>query len=317
MSDPLSVLVLAGGLSAEREVSLRSGSHVTHALRAAGVEARQRDVDGTLLRDLAEDPPDVVLPLLHGVAGEDGTIREVLELAGVPYVGAGPAACRAAFDKPTAKAVFAGAGLRTPDSVTLPQHAFHDLGAADLAGRVVARLGLPLFVKPRAGGSALGVGLVETAEQLPPALVAALGHHPDVLIERCVEGVEVAVAVADSDGGPVALPPVEIEARGLYDYTARYTAGAVAFHTPARLPEAHADGARRAAVRAHRALGLRHLSRTDAVVTAGGEVFVLETNPAPGMTATSSYPAALEAAGHDVGRFFAALAVDAARTRRR
>ncbi|MDG4536292.1 ATP-grasp domain-containing protein [Streptomyces sp. AV19] len=195
--------------------------------------------------------------------------------------------------------------------MTLPQHAFHDLGAAALAGRVVARLGLPLFVKPRAGGSALGVGFVETAERLPSALVSALGHHPDVLIERYVGGTEVAVAVAELDDAPVALPPVEIETRGLYDYTARYTAGAVAFHTPARLPAPHADEARRAAVRAHRALGLRHLSRTDAIVTADGEVYVLETNPAPGMTATSSFPAALEATGHDLGRFFAALAARA------
>ncbi|GGR10732.1 hypothetical protein [Streptomyces netropsis] len=103
MSDLKSVLVLASGLSSEREVSLRSGSHVTQALRRAGIEAQQRDADSTLLRDLAQDPPSIVLPLLHGAAGEDGTIKEVLELAGVPYIGAPPAACRAAFDKPTAK----------------------------------------------------------------------------------------------------------------------------------------------------------------------------------------------------------------------
>lgn len=313
MSDLKSVLVLAGGLSSEREVSLRSGSHVTQALRRASVEVQQRDADSTLLRDLAQDPPSVVLPLLHGAAGEDGTIKEVLELAGIPYIGAPPAACRGAFDKPTAKAAFTRAGLLTPASVCLPQQAFHDLGAATLTAHVLDRLGLPLFVKPRAGGSALGVSLVETAEQLPLALVCALGYHPEVLIEQCVRGTEIAVAVADIDGQPTALPPVEIDSPGLYDYSARYTAGAASFHAPARLTGEAAAEAARAAVAAHRALGLRHLSRTDAIVTADGQVHILETNVAPGMTPTSTYPIALEAAGYDLGGFLRDLAADSTR----
>ncbi|MEV6674578.1 D-alanine--D-alanine ligase [Streptomyces sp. NPDC051162] len=307
MSDLKSVLVLAGGLSPEREVSLRSGSHVTQALRRAGIDAQQRDVDATLLRDLTQDPPSVVLPLLHGTVGEDGTIKEVLELAGVRYIGAPPAACRAAFDKPTAKAAFTRAGLLTPASVTLPQQAFHDLGAAALTRLVLDRLGLPLFVKPRAGGSALGVSLVETAEQLPLALVSALGYHPEVLIEQRITGTEIAVAVTDIDSEPTALPAVEIIAEGMYDYSARYTAGAVDFHTPARLADHVAAEAARVAVQAHRALGLRHLSRTDAIVTQTGEVYVLETNVAPGMTQTSTYPVALQAAGHDLAALFGGL----------
>ncbi|MFC5724141.1 D-alanine--D-alanine ligase [Streptomyces gamaensis] len=312
MSDLNRVVVIAGGLSPEREVSLRSGARVTDALRRTGVEVELRDVDKDLLPALAQDPPGVVWPVLHGIAGEDGAIKEVLELAGVPYVGARPHACRTAFDKTTAKAVLQRAGLLTPESVTLPKEAFHDLGAAELTARIVDRLGPELFVKPRAGGSAFGVSRVELAEQLPQALMACFGYHDEALIERRVTGTEIAVGVADPGDGPRALPVVEIVADGLYDYTARYTPGKVEFHCPARLPDQVAQEAARVAVAAHTALGLLDLSRTDAIVTGAGEVFVLETNVAPGMTETSTYPMALSEAGLDFGVFCRDLAAQAA-----
>jgi D-alanine-D-alanine ligase len=312
MSDMSSVVVIAGGLSPEREVSLRSGSRVADALRRAGVEVELRDVDKDLLPWLMQDPPSVVLPVLHGIAGEDGAIKEVLELAGVPYVGARPHACRTAFDKTTAKAVFDEAGLRTPESVTLPKEVFHDLGAAALMARVVDRLGPELFVKPRAGGSAFGVSRVDSLADLPQALMACFAYHDEALIERRVTGTEIAVGVADLGDGPRALPAVEIVANGLYDYTARYTPGKVEFHCPARLADQVAQEAARVAVEAHKTLGLLDLSRTDAIVTEAGEVFVLETNVAPGMTETSTYPMALAQAGFDFGVFCRDLAAQAA-----
>jgi D-alanine-D-alanine ligase len=311
MSD-LNVIVIAGGLSPEREVSLRSGARVADALRRAGVEVELRDIGKDLLPALAQDPPGVVFPVLHGIAGEDGTIKEVLELAGVPYVGARPHACRTAFDKTTAKAILEQAGLKTPESVTLPKQAFHDLGAAALTARVVERLGPELFVKPRACGSAFGVSRVESAEDLPQALMACFAYHDEALIEQRVTGTEIAVGVADLGEGPRALPVVEIVADGLYDYTARYTPGAVEFHCPARLSADVAQEAARVAVAAHQALGLLDLSRTDAIVTEAGEVFVLETNVAPGMTETSTYPMALAEAGLDFGGFCRDLAAQAA-----
>ncbi|RMI36846.1 D-alanine--D-alanine ligase family protein [Streptomyces triticirhizae] len=311
MSDLERVVVLAGGLSNERQVSLRSGTRVSAALRAAGVEVAVWDVDASLIDELAADPPQVVFPLLHGVAGEDGTVKEVLELLGVPYVGAAPGACRTAFDKAVAKEVLSRAGVATPASVTLPKAAFHDLGATAVMARVVERLGLPLFVKPRAGGSAFGVTRVERAEELPGALMTCFGHHDEALVERAVAGTEIAVAVADLGEGPRALPTVEIAADGVYDYAARYTAGAVRFHIPARVPAAVAEEAARVAVRAHQALGLRHLSRTDAIVDAAGGVWVLETNVAPGLTETSTFPLAVEAAGLDFGLFCRELAASA------
>ena len=149
------IVVLAGGLSHERDVSLRSGRRTAEALRSAGLEVAERDVDSGLLAALLADPPTCVVPMLHGESGEDGAIREVLDLLGVPYVGSGPAACRTAFDKPVAKSVVARVGITTPLGVCLPHETFRELGAAQVMDAVIARLGLPIVVKPARSGSSL------------------------------------------------------------------------------------------------------------------------------------------------------------------
>lgn len=299
MSDLGHVIVLAGGLSYEREVSLRSGRRVADALRALDIDVELRDTDATLLETLTRNPPDAVFPALHGTMGEDGAIRDVLELLRIPYVGARPDACRVAWDKPPAKAIV---GLPTPASVALPKELFHDLGASTLLSHLVARLGLPLFVKPARGGSALGASVVHTATDLPTAMMGCFAYGDTALIEQYVTGTEVAVSVIDRDGQPLALPPVEIVPAGpLYDYTARYDAGDTEFITPARIPAPAAAKAAAAALTAHRALGLRDLSRTDLIIDAAGEAHFLEVNVAPGMTETSLFPRALSAAGIDLG----------------
>jgi D-alanine-D-alanine ligase len=297
-----SVLVLAGGLSHERDVSLRSGRRVAEALRDAGVEVQERDVDATLLPTLAASPPDCVVPLLHGEAGEDGAVREVLELVGVPYVGSAPDACRVAFDKPVAKVVAARAGLHTPASVTLPHETFRELGAAAVMDSITKVLGVPLIVKPAKGGSALGCTVVRTPEDLPGAMVNAFAYGDTALVERLVEGLEVAVSVVDTGEGPRALPVVSIEPDGgVYDYTARYTAGSTEFVVPAKLPDEVAAECARVAVAAHEALGLRDLSRSDLIVAGDGTAWFLEVNVAPGLTETSTVPLAVEAAGLGLG----------------
>jgi D-alanine-D-alanine ligase len=308
------VVVLAGGLSHERDVSLRSGRRVAEALESAGVETSVRDVDADLVQWLQTERPDCVVPLLHGETGEDGALREILELVGVAYVGSPPAAARMAFDKPIAKQVVAGAGLATPASFALPADTFREIGAAAVMQALVARLGLPLVVKPAQGGSALGVSVVRRPEDLPGAMVACFSYGPVALVERCVTGVEVAVPVLDGPSGPRALPVVEIRADGgVYDYTARYTAGSTEFFVPARLtPESSAECARVAEV-AHGVLGLRDLSRSDLIVGADGTVWFLEVNVAPGMTETSLVPLSVEAAGLDLGTVFADLATAATR----
>ena len=306
-------LVLAGGLSHERDVSLKSGRRVLDALRHEGLEVDLRDADASLLSHLSDHAYDAVLVALHGGAGEDGALREVLGVAGVPYVGAGPAACRMAWDKPTAKALMVRAGLTTPESVVLPHAAFRELGAGAVLDRLVGHLGLPLMVKPARGGSALGCSTVDKPDELPAAMVSCFSYGEAALVERFVEGTEVAVAVVDTGDGPRALPPVEIvPLSGVYDYTARYTAGHTQFFTPARLSEDVAAAVAQTAVDAHTALGLRDLSRVDAIVDADGVVHVLEVNTAPGMTETSLLPMAVEAGGLSFGRLLRELLEQAA-----
>ncbi|HUK70317.1 MAG TPA: D-alanine--D-alanine ligase [Streptosporangiaceae bacterium] len=312
MTDLGHVLVLAGGLSPERDVSLRSGHRVCDALRENGVDAITVDADSALIPAILADPPDAVFPAIHGVSGEDGAVRAVLGLLDVPFVGAIASACRFAFDKPDAKTLAVAAGLRTPESITLPRETFHDLGAAAVLERIVARLGLPLFVKPSRGGSALGAGPVRTAAELPAAMVGCFAYGDTALIERYVTGTEVAVGVIDLGDGPQALPAVEIVPDGgVYDYAARYTAGRTEFYTPARISAAAAKAAADTAVTAHTSLGLRDISRTDLIVDEADTVFFLEVNVAPGMTETSTLPMALAAAGHGFGTICHDLLVQA------
>ena len=302
------VVVLAGGLSHERDVSLRSGRRVAEALRGTGQEVEERDVDAALLPSLAADPPACVVPMLHGETGEDGAIREVLDLLGLPYVGASPEACRIAFDKPVAKTVAARAGVRTPASFCLPHEAFRELGAAAVMESLVATLGLPLMVKPARSGSALGCTVVRDRADLPSAMVNAFAYGPVALLEQFVEGAEVAVTVIDDGAGPRALPLVGIEPDGgVYDYTARYTAGSTQFVVPARLDDEATAECERVALAVHEAFGLRDLSRSDLIVDPDGTVWFLEVNVAPGFTETSTVPLAVQAAGLDLGKVIAAL----------
>ncbi len=309
----MSYLVLAGGLSHERDVSLRSGRRCADSLRHAGHAVDVLDADSSLLGRLSESSYDAVLIALHGGAGEDGALRQVLDLTGVPYVGSTPDACRVAWDKPAAKAVLHAAGLSTPPSVTLPHATFRELGATAVLDRIVSHLGLPLMVKPSRGGSALGCTVVSQAADLPPAMVQCFSYGEAALVERYVEGREVAVTVLDDGSGPRALPAVEIvPVSGVYDYAARYTAGATEYFTPARLSSAAAAEVARVAVAAHVALGLRDLSRVDLIVDSADVPWVLEVNVAPGMTETSLLPMAVEAEGLELGAVLASLLARAA-----
>lgn len=302
MSDLGRVVVLAGGLSHERDVSIRSGRRVADALRSAGVEVQVRDIDAALLPSLLADRPDAVFPTLHGATGEDGAVQGILALLDVPYVGSSAAACRRAFDKPSAKDAIRTAGLATPDWVAIPKTTFRDLGTHAVLDAVSAALPMPLFVKPARGGSSLGAAAVHTREDLPAAMVACFAYDETALIERHITGREIAVSVVDTGTGPQALPAVEIVAdSGVYDYAARYTAGITEFFAPARLTVEEAQSVEQLAVRAHTTLGLSCVSRTDLILDADGIPWFLEVNVAPGLTETSLLPLAAGAADLDLG----------------
>jgi D-alanine-D-alanine ligase len=308
VGDEVRVMVLAGGLSYERDVSLRSGRRVLDALRAAGLTAEMRDADVSLLPALQQDPPDAVVIALHGATGEDGSLRGVLDLCGVPYVGCDARASRLAWDKPSAKSMLREAGIPTPDWVALPHDRFSELGAVAVLDRIVDRLGLPLMVKPAQGGSGLGAAVVREEAELPPAMVGCFAYDSTALVEKFLPGMDVAVSIVDLGSGPQALPSVEIVARdGVYDYAARYTAGLTTWHAPARLAPEVADRVAETALAAHKALGLRDLSRVDLIVAEDGSPQVLGINVSPGMTETSLLPLAVQAAGLDLGRIMATL----------
>jgi D-alanine-D-alanine ligase len=308
------VVVLSGGLSHERDVSLRSGRRVALALRSRGVEVVESDVDSALVPLLGSLPGAVVFPVLHGEAGEDGALREVLALLGVPFVGSIGSACRVAFDKSIATTVVAEAGIATPTQVALPHEIFRELGARSLMAALADQIGFPMMVKPSRGGSALGASKVSRPEELPAAMVGAYAYGPVAVIEEFIEGTEVTVTVADRGEGPAALPAVEIRPdSGVYDYESRYTAGATRFLCPAEIEESLAEACAGLARTVHDVLGLRDLSRTDLIITPDGTPTFLEVNVAPGMTETSAVPLAVEAAGWSLGKMCADLVRVAAR----
>jgi len=302
------VLVLAGGISHERDISLRSGRKVVDGLASHGIHAELRDPDATLLDYLEEHRPDVVWPVLHGASGEDGALRALLDMLGIPYVGSRAESTRIAWNKPVAKTMVEAKGVRTPASITLSRDAFRELGAESVLRTVIDSLDIPLIVKPAHGGSAQGVSWVDSTDELRRAMVHAFTYSDSALVEKRILGVEVCVTIIDTGDGPTAIAPVEIEPRsGHYDFEARYTAGATRFYTPPRLDDSVVGETRDLALSAHQALGLRHLSRVDFIVDTEGRPWFLEASTMPGLTETSSTVLAIDAAGYDVGGVYAAL----------
>jgi D-alanine-D-alanine ligase len=288
------VAVLKGGRSLERGVSLRSAARVEDALERLGHEAVAIDADRDLVKRLNEAAPDVAFVAMHGPGGEDGTAQELLELLGIPFTGPGVAACGRCMDKVVAKQALRAAGVPTPDWLAFNATAFRELGAADALGTLERRLGFPLVVKPGRGGSALGVRFAAAAGEVPAALVSAFSYDDRVLLERFVEGRELAVSVL----GAEPLPVVEaIPADGdRYDFEARYEIGRTEFVCPAELRDEETEAVTGAALAAYEALGCSGFSRVDLMLGPDGPR-VLEVNAIPGLTDTSLLPQAAEAAG--------------------
>lgn len=305
--DELRVAIIAGGLSHERDVSLRSGNRVASALRHAGHTVIVLDVDASLIATLRAFGPDVVWPVVHGGDGEDGGLQNILIALGLPYVGTHSDGCQRASFKPTAKATVRTGGVLTPDSVTLPKSYFSQLGAQEVLGLVADHLRYPVVVKPNQGGSGLGVSYADDADSLRSAMVACFAYDDRALIERYVAGTELAVSVVDTGDGPRALPPVEIVTEGEYDFDARYNPGRSEYFVPARLDETKKAAVAAMAITVHKTLGLGNLSRTDLILDDAGTPWFIDVNVAPGMTTTSLLPLAAEAEG-DVSALYDELA---------
>jgi D-alanine-D-alanine ligase len=289
------VAVLKGGRSLERQVSLRSGARVEDALKRLDHEVVAIDVAIDLIRRLREAEPAVAFIAMHGRDGEDGTVQELLEILGIPYTGSGVLACARATDKVLAKHLMVEAGIPTPEFFAFNETAFRELGAAEALPAIEERLDFPIVVKPSSQGSALGVKFARSAADVPAALVAAFSYDSRVLLERYVDGRDLAVSILDDEP----LPVVEAVPRDeeFYDFEARYEIGRTDFVCPADLPEGLTGVARDLAMRTYRLLGCSGFARVDLMLDAADSLTVLEANPIPGLTETSLLPQAAEAAG--------------------
>jgi D-alanine-D-alanine ligase len=289
----LRLALIAGGVSGEREVSLKGAAGVEKALDPEKYEVVRFDpaTDLPLIAAQAKEI-DVAFILLHGIHGEDGTMQGFLDLLGIPYQGAGVLGSALAMDKNLAKTMYRLHGL--------PVAPWEMAGREDIENpaRLLEGLQLPLVVKPVRQGSSIGMSIVREASALSPALAKAFAHDRQVMVEQYIKGREITVGVIGNDL-PVALPLVEIIPDSKYeffDYEAKYQPGATREVCPAQVSGEIRDKAQQYGLTAHRALQLRGYSRTDMIVS-GDEVYLLETNTIPGMTPTSLLPQAAAACG--------------------
>jgi D-alanine-D-alanine ligase len=293
----LTIALLAGGISSEREVSLNSGRQVYEALAKDKYDILRYDPKTDLPRLVADAARiDAALIILHGAYGEDGTVQGLLDLLDIPYQGSGVLGSAVAMNKLAAKRLYQQAGLPIPDFLVARRGTRLD------SEKAAQRLGVPLVVKPVVGGSSVGITIARSPQDLQAALDAAYEHDSSVLIEAYVQGTEITGGVLGNDDLE-ALPLIEIipdRNHQFFDYVAKYTAGVTEEICPARIDAELTAKAQHLAMEAHRALFCRGYSRTDMILR-GRDIFILETNTIPGMTATSLLPRAARTAGIDFG----------------
>ncbi|MDN4060535.1 D-alanine--D-alanine ligase [Massilia sp. YIM B02769] len=298
--------VLLGGRSAEREVSIMSGTGVLQALKSRGIDAHAFDPAERSLAELAAEQFDCVFIALHGRYGEDGSLQGALEQLGIPYTGSGVMASAVGMDKITTKIIWLSKGIPTPR--------YASVKPGDDLDAVVAGLGLPLIVKPPLEGSTIGITKVEKAEEFEAAVALAAGFDEVILAEEFVTGREFTVAVLGAGKDARALPIVEIVApAGNYDYQNKYFTDDTQYHCPADLPAELTEEIQKHAVNAYRALGCEGWGRVDVLVRERDmRPFLLEVNTSPGMTGHSLVPMAARAVGID----YEALCVEILRSAR-
>jgi D-alanine-D-alanine ligase len=292
------VAVLRGGTSMERDVSFVTGRRVQHALERLGHEVHPLDIEETTTGTLMELGPEAAFICLHGPGGEDGTVQALLETLGIPYTGSGPLSSIRCMDKDYAKRAARAAGIPSPTFRTFFRRAMNEMGAAAALDTAANTLGYPLAVKPAHEGSGFGLSRVEESDELLDAVYEAFGYDAKILLERWVDGTEVAVPILEPAGEePRALGLVEIRPReGAYNFEAKYTPGATDFAIPAEIPPEAAASLEETALATYRALGCSGYARVDTIL-ADDTPWVIDVKTIPGFTETSTFPLAAEAAG--------------------
>jgi D-alanine-D-alanine ligase len=289
MDDKLNITLLCGGISAEREVSLKTGTQIAEALRTVGHRVWQSDISPDNLSPLDHKPCDLIFPALHGTFGEDGQLQKILELRNLPFVGSGEAASRLGMDKAAAKSALLEAGVPTANWQIVYHNKFKD-GWTPATG-----IGYPCVIKPINEGSSVGIKICMTLEQAREHLAETLPRYGAMLVERFIDGYELTIGVLDNQ----TLPVIWIKpATEFYDYEAKYTREDTQYVYDIPLPGKVLEDVQAAALATHRCIGCRHLSRVDIMVDKlTHELFVLEINTMPGFTSHSLVPKAAEKAG--------------------
>lgn len=290
----LKILVVCGGISTEREVSLRSGKAIYDALLRKGyVNSELFDLTRNNIAQILESKPDIVFLGLHGKGGEDGSIQGMLELAGIPYTGPGIATSAVCMDKILTKRVLANAGLPTASFVVYRKDECDDRKA--VAKALTDRLGLPMVLKSPCQGSSIGVVIVHGEYEIEPAMEEVFKYGDNLLAEQFLEGTEVTLPIMGNDA-PIALPVIEITSeREFYDYTAKYTSGLCHHIIPARIGKDDEESVRILGQKAYRVLNCKGLSRIDFIIDKKYGPMIIEVNTLPGMTDMSLFP---DAAGY-------------------
>ncbi|MFA5015693.1 MAG: D-alanine--D-alanine ligase [Actinomycetota bacterium] len=292
------IAVLMGGRSLEREFSIKSGQRVSNALRKLGHNVIKLDINESIVDNLNSEKIDLAYIALHGKDGEDGTIQEILEVLNIPYTGPGVYPNVLSFDKIISKQIFLSLGIPTPPFYFLNTSSFRELGSSKLLPFIIKKIGLPMVVKPSAQGSALGIRIVNEKESIPEAIISALSYSKKVILEKFIDGVELAVSIIGKEK-PRILPAVEIVTKKkFFDFESRSETGETDYFVPARISASSNKKMKEVAMVVHNALKCTKLSRVDIIMDTKKEIpYVLELNTSPGMTDTSLLPMSAEAAG--------------------
>lgn len=288
------VVVLMGGESSEREVSLRSGQAIYNALKNKGYNVIALDMNKNSIGELKEINPDVAFLALHGKKGEDGTVQGMLEVMGIPYTGSGVACSAICMNKVLAKKMFSYENVPTANFAIMNKNTFD---SETNINELIDLIGLPMVVKAATQGSSIGTYIVRDEKSILPAIEKAFDYDWEIIIEKFIDGIELTASIIGNEN-PTVLPLIEITAENeFYDYESKYTPGMCHHIIPARIPEAAQEKINEISKKVYVSLGCRGFARIDFMMDKNNNPYVLEVNTIPGMTEMSLVPDAARAAG--------------------